>query len=266
MPRPELRKWKLRVHNHNLAMKILGIVALSLPMFTGCTIIEPSAWPAGTRQIVLTFDDGPVPDSEISHQILDVIERHEVPATFCYVGVNIERHPGAVRRAWEAGHELAVHTYSHTPGTLISGSKLEAEIDATLEAMRQATGDPSLQTRVFRPPWGLLTPAVRSVLGQRNLQTAHITFFAFDAHSGPDKADRVMRDIRRGIEKYEGGAIVLHEMAYFHHARRMAHPDKSWLPEALETFIAWARQEGYQFVSYRDQASSSRLADTKNGD
>src|SRR3569832_2035335 len=71
-----------------------------------------SCW-RGSRSrpsIALTFDDGP---SEGTGQLLEVLERYGVPATFFQCGANVDRLPAAAREAAAAGHEIGNHTYSH---------------------------------------------------------------------------------------------------------------------------------------------------------
>ncbi len=67
--------------------------------------------PVEERSIALTFDDGP--DPVFTSQILDVLERHGVQATFFVLGANAVDHPGLLRQTVAAGHELGIHTWNH---------------------------------------------------------------------------------------------------------------------------------------------------------
>jgi peptidoglycan/xylan/chitin deacetylase (PgdA/CDA1 family) len=67
----------------------------------------PSLYPGGPK---LRFDDGPGPCTD---QLLDVLARHDVKATFCVLGVQAQKHPELVRRAYEEGHAIASHAMDH---------------------------------------------------------------------------------------------------------------------------------------------------------
>ncbi len=67
--------------------------------------------PAESRNVVLTFDDGPAPP--FTEQILDILAEHGISATFFLCGKNVERHPEIARRIVREGHTIGNHTYSH---------------------------------------------------------------------------------------------------------------------------------------------------------
>jgi peptidoglycan/xylan/chitin deacetylase (PgdA/CDA1 family) len=97
--------------------------AVIAALLSGCTILRPNAWPAGSGKILLMFDDGPNP--EMSPRLLEVLRRHKVPATFCYIGFNVDRSPAVVHRAWTDGHALANHTIRHSAADLLSRRAFE---------------------------------------------------------------------------------------------------------------------------------------------
>lgn len=68
----------------------------------------------------LTFDDGP---SLVTPKILDILEKQNVKATFFVIGKNVEKHPETVKRAFEEGHYIANHTYSHNNSYLYKSSQ-----------------------------------------------------------------------------------------------------------------------------------------------
>src|SRR6266550_5614229 len=67
--------------------------------------------PLPDKTVALTFDDGP--DPKWTPEILDVLRRHGVPATFFVVGAAVARHPELVRAELAAGHEIGAHTFTH---------------------------------------------------------------------------------------------------------------------------------------------------------
>ena len=70
--------------------------------------------------------------------ILDLLARHGVTATFFVPGVNVERHRAVVERVHAAGHELALHGYTHTSPTSLTPDEEAAELDRSLDLLRGA--------------------------------------------------------------------------------------------------------------------------------
>src|SRR5215472_3734031 len=75
-------------------------------------VFGPSSWrgTSARRTLALTFDDGP---SEDTPRLLEILDRHRVPATFFQIGLNVQRLPGIARAVSGAGHAIGNHTYSH---------------------------------------------------------------------------------------------------------------------------------------------------------
>ncbi|MGO8672758.1 MAG: glycosyltransferase [Capsulimonadaceae bacterium] len=99
------------------------------------------------KRIALTFDDGP--DPRWTPQILDVLERNHVPATFFVVGENAEAHPSLVAREWSLGMEIGNHSFTHPEMETVSPLRMKLELDATQRMIEVITGH---ATRLFRAP------------------------------------------------------------------------------------------------------------------
>ena len=99
----------------------------------------------------LTFDDGPHPLH--TPQILEILGRHQVKASFFLVGEYALRAPELVRRIAQEGHCVASHTFSHRELPTLSRDELARELTACKEVLRQLTG---IDTRLIRPPRGRL--------------------------------------------------------------------------------------------------------------
>ncbi len=113
-------------------------------------------------EVALTFDDGPNPP--YTGQILGILARYQVPATFFCVGLQASAHPADIARMAAAGHGLGNHTWSHPFLPDLSRAQLAEQLDRTDEAVtRAAGGGPGL----FRPPYGSRSADVLRWLGER---------------------------------------------------------------------------------------------------
>lgn len=114
------------------------------------------------REIALTFDDGPHPKD--TPQVLEVLARHEVRATFFLVGKHVEQYPNLVRQIHQNGHRLGIHCYRHLPFPLENPSTLRAQLERTRNAIAEACGISSETIRHIRPPYGAFTARTLSLL------------------------------------------------------------------------------------------------------
>ena len=110
------------------------------------------------KKIALTFDDGP--HYKYTDEILDILEKYGVKATFFVIGVNAERHPEKVKRIALSGHEIGNHTYSHPHLKKVSAQELESEIEKASEVISRLTGKKPV---LFRPPEGYCTEEISAV-------------------------------------------------------------------------------------------------------
>ncbi|MDO4880924.1 MAG: polysaccharide deacetylase family protein [Capnocytophaga sp.] len=107
-----------------------------------------------TRQITLTFDDGPTP---LTPLFLDVLRKYNAKAIFFCIGKNIELYPDIVKQMKAEGHRIGNHTFSHRPkNCFISTSKFVKEIQKTDEVLKQL----DIETELFRPPYGITNPHI----------------------------------------------------------------------------------------------------------
>lgn len=97
--------------------------------------------------IALTFDDGP--DPRWTPQILDILHRYHIPATFFVVGQNVEAHPGLLSREWNEGMEIGDHSYTHPEINKIRPLRTKLELDATQRIIEAVTGH---MTTLWRSP------------------------------------------------------------------------------------------------------------------
>lgn len=227
-------------------------------MLSKNTILQKERWPSSDDKIILTFDDGPNGKHNVSDALLDVLSKRDVRATFCYIGENIERFPEVAKRAFEDGHEIAIHTFTHSLKTLISKRTLSWEIQHYRNRFGKLIGDSDRLAR-FRPPFGIMTNVVRDIVMREKLEIAYLNFFVNDASATSMSYERTIERIKFRLLKARGGAIVLHEMR-FQNGMDLA-VDKSWLASAVDDLIDWAHAHDFGFTNY-----SSRIEQTSGAD
>jgi len=159
----------------SLSHFILAIVlyALGTGMMLYLLFHPRNAWLVANRSqvegngcVALTFDDGPDPVD--TPRLLDLLREKDVKATFFVVGQRAEQHPEIVRRAWDEGHLIANHTWSHQLlFCFLSPQRLRSEIDRGNECIDRICG---VRTRYFRSPVGLRHPLLRSALEREGLE------------------------------------------------------------------------------------------------
>ncbi len=101
------------------------------------------------KQIVLTFDDGP--DATWTPQILDILKRYHVPATFFVVGQNVQQNQALTRRIFAEGNEIGNHSWSHPDLYKLPDEVQRLQLTSTQRIIQAVTGH---STILFRPPYG----------------------------------------------------------------------------------------------------------------
>lgn len=104
--------------------------------------------PPAQHTVALTFDDGP--DPRWTPEILRVLERRHVPATFFLVGSRVLEHPALVRQELRNGNEIGLHTFSHPQMGGLTTWQQDLQLSLTDKAIAGATG---MHTRLYRPPY-----------------------------------------------------------------------------------------------------------------
>ena len=103
------------------------------------------------NQVALTFDDGP--DVRFTPQVLDVLAKHDVKATFFLMGARAKAHDNITKRIHEEGHAIGNHTYWHPNLPKEGLGRLHWELTETEQVIEDITG---FKPRLFRSPYGAL--------------------------------------------------------------------------------------------------------------
>lgn len=227
---------------------------------TETIVVRPGELGLGPGEVALTFDDGPNRDDDTTCRLLDVLARHQVLASFCVIGVQAESSPDTIRRIHESGHCLVNHSQTHPLPWPTTTRQWIAEIDACDAVLAkildpplgEPNNAPSNRPAHFRPPYGLLTPALRRALAERPREIARISYYAFDTYYSPQNFTGVVRKIVRNAKQQGGGAYVLHD---FRHRRGESNrwkransrANRSWVPDAVEQIIEQLTDAGMKF-------------------
>ncbi|KAG9076423.1 chitin deacetylase [Ceratobasidium sp. UAMH 11750] len=111
----------------------------------------------------LTFDDGPSP---YTPKVLNYLEDKKIKATFYVIGSNVIDKPAILQATYLAGHEIALHTWSHRALTTLSNEEIIAELGWNRKAIKDVTG---VSPKTMRPPYGDIDDRVRAICKAMNL-------------------------------------------------------------------------------------------------
>ncbi|MFZ5737785.1 MAG: polysaccharide deacetylase family protein [Pseudomonadota bacterium] len=143
--------------------------------------------PLRDREVVLTFDDGPLPRE--SNQVLDILAKECVKATFFVVGRMAKTFPEGVRKLRDAGHTIGTHSQNHPLSfNRMSVEQAQQEVDEGIASTLAALGgDRAALSPFFRIPGLLRAEAVEGYLASRGIQAWSADFPADDwRHVSPD--------------------------------------------------------------------------------
>ena len=182
-------------------LKFKRLLSVFLALCLLCALFPAGAQAAsGKKLVALTFDDGPGP---YTNRLLDALDSRGVKVTFFALGQQVRSYPEVVRRAYDAGHQIASHTYSHKSLTSLSTAALDREINNTIAALDDAIG--CSNTYMIRPPYGNYNRTVLSRLGVPAI------YWSVDPRDWAVKSastvySRVMNSVR------DGSIVLLHDI------------------------------------------------------
>ena len=193
-----------------------------------------------TRIIALTFDDGP--DPVWTPKILEVLRRNHVHATFFVVGTHVAADPEILRQIVADGHQVGVHTFTHTDLGRVSPWRQSLELNETQLVIAGATGR---TTSLLRPPYSSANDsldnaewaAVRGAAGQGYL-TVLATVDSEDWRR-PGIDHIVANATPKGAR---GQVVVMHD----------AGGDRTQTVAALERLLPRLASQGYTFATVGD--------------
>ena len=211
-------------------MPPIQVPVLGYPIFNGNTHLP---------EIALTFDDGPNPF--YTPQILAILQRYGVKATFFDVGYLVVDYPNIVRQEYNQGNIVANHSWSHPQLTLLSASAILSQITSTSHAIQVAIG---VRPIFFRPPYGAMN---RTVLAEA--LNARETTILWDDTAEDWRLPGVGFIVSKVLRLARDGAIILLHDGGGNRAQTVA---------ALPTIITALKNRGFhqKILSWRPWASA----------
>lgn len=188
--------------------------------------------PLRDHEVVLTFDDGPVP--KYSNQVLQILADECVKATFFTIGRQAKADPEGVRKLAAAGHTVGTHSQNHPLSfNRMTLDQVKPEVDQGIASTAAALNDPSALSPFFRVPGLLRGEAVENYAGTLGLQMWSADFLADDWRS--ISGTKVYELAIKRLEARGKGILLLHDI----HARTV---------DALPKILTELKAKGYRIV------------------
>ncbi len=196
------------------------------------TMQYPETLPLRDHEVVLTFDDGPLP--RYSNQVLQILADNCAKATFFLIGQQARANPDGVRKLVAAGHTIGTHSQNH-PLTFAKMplERVQQEVDDGIASVTAALTDPSALAPFFRVPGLLRSRTVEDYLASKDIQSWSADFLADDWRR--ISPGRVYDLAIKRLEASHKGILLLHDI----HARTVA---------ALPKILHEMKVRGYHIV------------------
>ena len=195
---------------------------------------EPAVTPINTepdyewdKVVALTFDDGP--NTTTTNEVLDVLEKHQVVASFFLIGKNItDESAKTVKRAYDLGCEIDNHSKSHDYMNKMDAENIKAEIQFVDDKVFEITGE---HTKFFRPPY----IAIGDVMWE-NISLPFISGLGCDDWNDKVSVEKRVATITEGVK--DGTIILMHDAQ-----------GNSKTVEAIDRIIPELKEQGYKFTT-----------------
>lgn len=179
--------------------------------------------PTHEKILYLTFDDGPTP--QVTTKVLDLLAAYQAKATFFCIGKNVVRHPEIYKRIIAEGHSIGNHTHTHPNSWKVNATSYLQDVEEAQKA---------IDSKLFRPPYGKLTPRTLYSLKKK------FRIIMWDVISC-DFDEKVSATL---VEKNVIGNAVNGSIIVFHDSLKAAPRMLEVLPSVLEYYS----KSGYSFL------------------
>ena len=194
----------------------------------------------------LTFDDGP--SKSVTPLILDVLKDNNIKATFFVLGRAVKDNPELVKRAYEEGHYIANHGYSHVYSSIYkSVDSVIEEYNRTEKEIRKAIGIPEYNSFLFRFPGGSVGGEYNEIKKKaiKELEKQNIAYLDWNALTrdaeGKFTKEELLQNLKSTVKNKKSVVILSHDAS-----------TKILTYEILQDEIDYLKKEGYQFGDMND--------------
>lgn len=188
---------------------------------------------AASKQIALTFDDGP---TEVSQKIIKILNKFGAKATFFWVGERINGNEHLIQMAKESGHLIGNHSWNHPNAYTFSNQLLwESQVENTLQEFSKYG---ITDTRFYRAPFGAITQEQINFLATKNIKTVLWSISTMDWDPKENKEGLMFQKFK---EHFHPGAIVL--------LRDYDFGNLDAKLKDLESILKYGKSHGYTFVT-----------------
>lgn len=186
-------------------------------------------------QVYLTFDDGPVP--EITSEILDVLKEKGVKATFFTIGSYAKRNPELVKRAYDEGHTIATHSYTHQKSMFNSLEAFKSEIEKSINIIEEITGE---TPKYFRIPYGTkIGQTYKNYLAEKGLQIVGWNCESYDSRTYTTKPEQLLQGVKDTSKNKKEVIVIMHDTY-----------GKQKTADALASIIEYFESINYEFKKF----------------
>lgn len=191
----------------------------------------------GKNLVALTFDDGPADPT--TSQILALLDKYSAKATFFVSGINAVKHPEIIKEIIARGHTIGNHSFHHNPFLMLgSYNYLYQEVFRAQEVLRKMGVD----TLAFRPPVGIISPKLPSVLDKLGMFCV-----TFSCRAGDFGNRRVKNLSSRILNKVKTDDIIL-----LHDVSPRSGEDQAVLLSEIEMILQGLNGKGLKIISLTD--------------
>jgi peptidoglycan-N-acetylglucosamine deacetylase len=218
--------------------KLFLIFILSLNIVTSYNPDKmPTVFRTNKKEVALTLDDGPT--YLYTENILDILKKYNVKASFFLIGNRMREHPEMVKRIYLEGHDIGNHTYNHLRLDRFEPNKIEEEIIETNKMYINILG---FLPKYFRPPGGRFNNIVYNTIKENKLFSVGWSintgdFLYINQEVNEEYIQRRVARIISLLEKtLKPGSIIL------------MHNGSLISVQALPEVIKYIQSQGYTFV------------------
>ena len=155
----------------------------------------------------LTFDDGP--STTITPQILDTLKEKNVKATFFVIGSYAKSHPELVKRAYDEGHTIGLHSYTHKKSMFNSLKAFKEEVDKTYDVVYDIIGE---APKYFRIPYGTkIGKTFKDYLNEKGLSVIGWNCESYDSRTYTTKPEQLVQAVKDTMGTKKEVTVIMHD-------------------------------------------------------